>query len=246
MKIRNPRNRFDLSISRKERVLEVGGGHNPHPRANVETDKFTDSNYHRSGDMKVLPHQEFIPAEGEFLPFKDKEFDYVICCHVLEHAEDPHQFLQEQFRVARRGYIETPSLLGEVLAARESHRWILQEFNDVLYIVDKQKINFQAGSINLMELVQDYLPKHSIGFKIVERTHANLMTVRIEWKDDFKYVIDPTDPEILKYFTTQWKEEWGAAFFGERTLTQEFRSASAAFMDITRSVWRSKVLKRKG
>ena len=244
MKIRNPRNRFDLAIGRSERVLEVGGGHNPHPRANVETDKFTDSNYHRSGDFKLLSHQEFVPAVGEDLPFKDKEFDYVICCHVLEHAEDPRQFLEEQFRVAKRGYIETPSLLGEVLAARESHKWIIQEFNDVLYIVDKQRIGFQPGSINLMELVQDYLPKHSIGFKVAERTHPNLMTVRIEWKDNFKYVVDPTDPEILKYFTSQWKEDWGNAFFPERTLGQELKSATAAFMEITRSVFRSKVIKR--
>ena len=245
MKVRNPKNRFDLSIRREDRVLEVGGGHNPHPRANIETDKFTDSNYHRSGDFKLLDHQEFVPATGEALPFKDKEFDYVICCHVLEHADDPHQFLQEQFRVAKRGYIETPSLLGEVLAARESHRWILHEYNDVLYIVDKQKINFQPGSVNLMELMQDYLPKHSIGFKMVERTHANLMTVRIEWKDDFKYEVDPTDPAILQYFTSQWKESWGPAFFPEKSMGQEFKDSMAAFMDITRSVFRSKVLKKK-
>jgi SAM-dependent methyltransferase len=244
MKIRNPKNRFDLSIRRGERVLEVGGGHNPHPRADVETDKFTDSNYHRSGDFKLLEHQQFVPAEGESLPFKDKEFDYVICCHVLEHAEDPHQFLQEQFRVARRGYIETPSLLGEVLAARESHRWILHEHENVLYIVDKEKIGFRSGSINLMELVQDYLPKHSIGFKVVERTHANIMTIRIEWKDNFDYVVNPTDPEILKYFTSQWKEAWGPSFFSKKTIGQEFRDAMGAFMNISKSVFRSKVLKK--
>ena len=243
MKIRNPRNRFDLSIGRSERVLEVGGGHNPHPRANVETDKFTDSNYHRSADFKLLPQQQFVPAEGEIV-FGDKEFDYVICCHVLEHAEDPHRFLQEQFRVAKRGYLEVPSLLGEVLAARESHRWILHEYKDVLYIVDKQKIGFQPGTINLMELVQDYLPKHSIGFKMLERTHANIMTVLIEWKDSFDYVVDPTDPAILQYFTSQWKEGWGPAFFPEKSMGHEFRDAAAAFMDISRSVFRSKVLKK--
>jgi SAM-dependent methyltransferase len=244
MKVRNPKNRFDLAVSRSERVLEVGGGHNPHPRANVEVDKFTDTNYHRSGDIKVLGHQEFINVDGETLPFKDKEFDYVICCHVLEHVENPHIFLQEQFRVAKRGYIEIPSLLGEVLAFRESHKWVLHEHNDVLYIVDKQKINFQAPQYNLMELVQDYLPKHSIGFKIVERTHANLMTIRIEWKDDFKYVVDPTDPEILKYFSGTWKEDWGNEFFPKRTMGQEFKAAAGAFMDITKSVFRSKVIKK--
>jgi hypothetical protein len=163
---------------------------------------------------------------------------------VLEHAEDPHQFLQEQFRVAKRGYIETPSLLGEVLAARDSHRWILHEYKDVLYIVDKQKINFQPGSVNLMELVQDYLPKHSIGFKVLERTHANIMTVRIEWRDNFEYVVDPSDPEILQYFTSQWKEAWGPAFFPEKSMGRELRDASAAFLDIIKSVYRSKVLKK--
>jgi hypothetical protein len=131
------------------------------------------------------------------------------------------------------------------MATRESHRWILHEYKDVLYIVDKQKIGFQPGTINLMELVQDYLPKHSIGFKMLERTHANIMTVRIEWKDGFDYVVDPTDPAILQYFTSQWKEGWGPAFFPEKSMAREFRDAAAAFVDISRSVFRSKVLKKK-
>lgn len=243
MKVRNPKNRFDLSILRADRVLEVGGGHNPHPRADVEVDKFTDTNYHRSGDIKVLKHQEFINAEGETLPFKDKEFDYVICCHVLEHAEDPHQFLQEQFRVAKRGYIETPSLLGEVLAARESHKWILHEHNGVLYIVDKKKVNFRSD-YNLTELVQEYLPKHSIGFKILERTHPNILTVRIEWDGSFDYVVDPTDPEILKFFSLKWEEGWGDSFFPKKTMRQEFSDAASAFLNISKSVFRSRILKK--
>jgi SAM-dependent methyltransferase len=243
MKIRNPRSRFDLHIARKDRVLEVGGGHNPHPRANVETDKFTDTNYHRSGDMKVLGHQEFVPADGETLPFKDQEFDYVICCHVLEHAEDPHKFLQEQFRVAKRGYIETPSLLGEYLFPRESHKWILHLYKDVLYLVDKKKINFNFG-YDLGELIQEYLPKHSIGFKILERTHPNLETVRIEWTGSFDYVVDPTDPEILKFFSGKWREEWGDSFFPKKTMGQELKDSFSAFLGISRSVFRSKVLKK--
>ena len=200
MKVRNPRSRQDLHIKKTDRVLEVGGGHRPHPRANVVVDKFTDSNFHRSGDLKVLKNQTFLEADGENLPFKDKEFDYVICSHVLEHVENPEKFLAEQFRVAKRGYIETPSLIGEVLYARESHKWIIQEFNDITYLVDKKKINFFYG-YDLVALVQGYLPTNSIGFKIMERTHPNLFTNRVEWEGDFKYVVNTEDPEILKYFT---------------------------------------------
>ncbi|HEX3387297.1 MAG TPA: class I SAM-dependent methyltransferase [Mucilaginibacter sp.] len=243
MKLRNPKSRFDLNIGRAERVLEVGGGHNPNPRSNVVVDKFTDTNYHRSGDIKVLEKQTFLQADGESLPFKDKEFDYVICCQVLEHVENPVKFLAEQFRVAKRGYIETPSLLGEYLFPRESHKWILHEHKDVLYLVDKKKLGFTYG-YDLGELIQDYLPTHSIGFKIVERTHPNLITVRIEWESDFKYVIEPEDPEIRKYFSGKWQLGWGEEFFPPRTMWQEFKAASAAMREISKNVFRSKVLKK--
>ena len=104
-----------MKIKKKDRVLEVGPGHNPSYRSNVLADKFVDSNYHRCGNIKIYPHQTFVNADGENLPFKDKEFDYVICNQVLEHTENPEKFILEQNRVAKRGYMETPSLLGELL-----------------------------------------------------------------------------------------------------------------------------------
>jgi SAM-dependent methyltransferase len=243
MKIRSPKSRLDLHISRSERVLEVGGGHNPHPRANVVVDKFPETNAHRSGDLKILKKQTFLQADGENLPFKDKEFDYVICCHVLEHAEDPVKFLAEQFRVAKRGYIETPSLLGEYLFPRQSHRWILHECQNTLYLVDKQKLGFTYG-YDLGELIQEYLPTHSIGFKIVERTHPNLITIRIEWENNFDYVIEPEDPAIRKYFSGKWELPWGDVFFPPKTMWQELKDSSAAFADIVKKSIKSKILKK--
>jgi SAM-dependent methyltransferase len=241
MKIRNPKNRSDLKIRRSDRVLEVGGGHNPHPRSNVIVDKFVDTNFHRSGDIKVLKNQTFLQADGENLPFSDKEFDYVICCQVLEHVENPEKFLAEQFRVARRGFIETPSLLGEYLFPRESHKWILHEYKDVLYLVDKSKINFNYH-LDMGELFQTYLPTHSIGFKIMERTHPNLITVRIEWEGDFEFVVNPTDPAILGFFSGKWKYDKSEAYFPKRTLWQEVKEATIASADIMKSVVRSRII----
>ena len=41
MKIRNPKSRFHIDVKRSDYVLDVGGGHNPHPRANVVVDETT-------------------------------------------------------------------------------------------------------------------------------------------------------------------------------------------------------------
>ncbi|MFY7839910.1 MAG: class I SAM-dependent methyltransferase [Lacibacter sp.] len=245
MKIRNPKSRFHLQIKKSDKVLEVGGGHNPHPRSNVVVDKFTgDDNQHRGADLKVLSHQQFLEADGENLPFKDKEFDYVICCHVLEHVPDPVKFLQEQFRVAKKGYIEIPSLLGELLAQKESHKWIMHEHKDVLYLVDKEGIQFNPR-FDTGNLFHDYLPKNSIGYKIIQRTHPNIETIRIEWESGFEFVVEPTDPEIRKFFTDAWRNTWSESFFPQRTYGQEVKETLAALWDIFKTVFRSKILKRK-
>jgi hypothetical protein len=120
----------------------------------------------------------------------------------------------------------------------------MHEHNDVLYVVKKEKINF-SGNYDLVELIQDYLPKHSIGFKILERTHPNIQTIRIEWESDFNYVIEPTDPAILNFFSKKWKMDWADSFFPKRSHAGELKDAMLAFASIIKSVFISKVLKKK-
>ncbi len=145
--------------------------------------------------------------------------------------------------MAKRGYIETPSLLGEYLFPRESHIWILHEMNGTLYLVSKDKLGFNV-SLDMGELFQEYLPTHSIGFKILERTHPNLLTVRIEWDTDFDYVVEPEDKEVLQLFKGKWKSSQAELFFPKKTLMQELGDAARAFATISKSVIKSKVLKK--
>ena len=78
MRIGSPASRLKLDIKPDDRVLDIGSGDFPHPRANVCVDKYVSDNTHRSSDIKVLSHQTFMQADGENLPFEDDEFDYVI------------------------------------------------------------------------------------------------------------------------------------------------------------------------
>ena len=66
------------------------------------------------------------------MPFKDKEFDFVIASHVLEHVEDVNFFINELQRISSRGYIELPTILEDnlVFENKKDHLWHM-EFDDV-------------------------------------------------------------------------------------------------------------------
>jgi len=206
MKIRNPKSRFDLQIRGKDLVLDVGGGSNPYPRADVVVDKFPLDNMHRGGNLKVLKKQKFVVADGENLPFKDKEFDYVISCHTLEHTDNPAKFLDELSRVGKMGYLETPSLVGEYLIPKKSHKWVILELEGKIVLMKKEDIGFKL-SIDFGDLFQKYVAPNSIEFGLFMKAYPDLFTVRYEWKDKIDYVINSKDPNLRSFFTSSWNEE---------------------------------------
>lgn len=221
MKQRSPYDRNDLKIQKHDRVLEIGPGHNPSYRSNVIVEKFVETNYHRCGDVKIFPHQDFINADGENLPFKDKEFDYVICNQVLEHTEDPLKFIAEQTRVAKRGYMETPSLIGEFLFPKKSHRWAILDIDGKLVLFEKSRMpgNFEN---DYGELFLNYLPYQSLPFKLLGFTEGDLMINRYEWKDSIDILVNPEDEYYRSFFTRKWTREMVEKIFPPRSVKNEF------------------------
>ncbi|NIJ11451.1 SAM-dependent methyltransferase [Saccharomonospora amisosensis] len=107
------------------RILEVGSGHNPHPRSSVLVDKYIEP-FEREGPLRV--DRPIVIAEAERLPFRDKLFDVAIARQVLEHAEDPFLFVAEMSRVATSCRVETPSPLMETMfRVRAGHRWTVDQ-----------------------------------------------------------------------------------------------------------------------
>ena len=88
-----------MNIRPDDFVLEIGSGHNPKARSDVLCDKFISDDEQRGG--AIVTDRPIVEADGQFLPFADRAFDYVICSHVLEHVEDPVQLITELERVAR-------------------------------------------------------------------------------------------------------------------------------------------------
>lgn len=72
------------------------------------------------------------------LPFQDKEFDYVILSHVLEHIPSLESFINEVIRISKSGYIELPTKFNDSITIGNEgefgHRWWF-EYDD-----DKNKL----------------------------------------------------------------------------------------------------------
>ncbi|HZO86726.1 MAG TPA: methyltransferase domain-containing protein [Chthonomonadaceae bacterium] len=102
-----------LGILPGERVLEIGGSGKPFARADAVAGPGAQAG--RAG----------VPCPIEALPFAEGEFDLAYCVSALERALDPATACREMMRVARRGFVETPSPVAEYLGGDPASRWLV-------------------------------------------------------------------------------------------------------------------------
>jgi SAM-dependent methyltransferase len=149
------------SIKPGDRVLEVGPGGTPFPRSNVLLEKiFDDKNeaFHQRGCAPELnTNKSVVFYSGDRFPFKDKEFDYVVCSHVLEHVDDVPGFCAELTRVSKAGYLEFPTVYYDYMYDFSVH----QNF-----------LFFKLGKILWMKKNESELPKFSFIQKFFYQTLA--------------------------------------------------------------------------
>lgn len=113
-----------VAIDDAWRVLDVGSGHHPHPRADVLLDLFFDGdNTSRSGQPILLGQGRPVCADALRMPFADGAFDFAVASHIAEHVPDPVALCRELARVSRRGYLETPSKFTETTRGAPYHLW---------------------------------------------------------------------------------------------------------------------------
>ena len=111
-------------------VLDVGAGHDPHPRCDVVVDKYVEDDFERN--TKISVSKPLVVGDGEALPFADGTFSYVIASHVLEHAIVPTQFAAEMSRVADAGFAQVPSAESELTFGWPFHPWLIDLDGDIL------------------------------------------------------------------------------------------------------------------
>ena len=182
-----------LNIGRTDRVLEIGSGNRPRKRSDVLCDKFIEENTERSGgDSIVIDKRPFVVADALALPFKDKCFDYVIASHILEHVDDPHQFISELKRVACAGYIETPSELGEKVFGWSFHKWVVRIEDGTIVMRPRTEASPFGTYFH-----DSYA--HDLRFAEFVDSHFGDFYVQFEWQRDIQLRIEQDTSAVVHF-----------------------------------------------
>ena len=158
-----------LSQNSDWKILDVGCGFRANKYASVIADIQDLSKFYKD--------KKFIKIGGKKLPFKDKEFDFVIASHVVEHVEDVPHFFSELARIGTKGYIEVPTRLEDnlVFENKKDHLWHLI-FDDVKkQIVISKKIQYFEPVLNVSTI------------KLLNKYFRESLILEITWKDSIEF-----------------------------------------------------------
>ena len=161
-----------LSKNTNWKILDIGCGYRANKHASVLADVQDLSDFYKE--------KTFIKINEKKLPFKDKEFDFVITSHVIEHVEDFEFFLKELERISTKGYIELPTRLGDnlVFENKTDHIWWFT-YDDNNNLITASKRN---------QLIDPFITVSMA--KIFEKIFRESLVIELAWEEIIEYKID--------------------------------------------------------
>lgn len=186
-------------------VVDLGCGLNPHPAATTVVEPYLAPVSRSEGSL----HPDTFATKGirfvqqpmdSDLPFRDKEFDFAICSHAIEHVENPGKACSEMIRIARAGLITAPFLFADLLFGRPYHRWLLVDRGGVLYFFRKRPEEDRPfgpwpNPFDIALRGSPWLRRRSPFGQISRRlselyySHHRAIEVRFVWRDSFRWVV---------------------------------------------------------
>ena len=151
------------------KVLDIGCGYTAHKKATVICDIQDLSNFYND--------KNFVKLDGNILPFKDNEFDFVIASHVIEHVKDVNTFIKELSRVSSKGYIELPTILEDnlVFENKKDHIWHM-EFDDI------------ENKLNISEKIQYLEPVITVSSsKKFLKIFRQSLVLELYWEENIEF-----------------------------------------------------------
>tara|TARA_B110000014_G_scaffold169951_1_gene120669 strand:- start:54 stop:665 length:612 start_codon:yes stop_codon:yes gene_type:complete len=161
-------------------ILDIGCGYSANKYANIICDVVDLS--------KVYKDKKFIRLIDKKLPFKDKEFDFVIASHVMEHVEDVDFFISELQRIANKGYIELPTKLEDNL--------VFENKNDHIWQIDFDDVKNKLIINKRIQYIEPILTVSSI--KKLNEIFRKSLVLELQWENSIDYILEKVDINNIK------------------------------------------------
>ena len=166
------------------KVLDIGCGYGASKYATTICDILDLSDHYKD--------KTFIKINEKKLPFKDKEFDFIIASHVVEHVDDISYFLNELARVGKKGYIEVPTKLEDnlVFENKKAHIWHLV-FDDV------------HNKLNISKKIQYIEPVLTVStIKKFNDYFRESLAIELYWEESIEFNIVENNPKVSEKIST--------------------------------------------
>lgn len=186
---------FHFGIRPGDKVLDVGSGNVPfHAATHLADLAVDDDEYGRAGvPFKHVEGKPVYRCDIEQLPFGDKEFDFVYCSHVLEHVHHPERACRELMRVARRGYIETPSPAKDLwldTAAISHHRWAVEVVDGKLVFTEYAPERIRGLQCDIVRRMHcDPQSDREKALSAMVYLKARILNTMLLWDGDFEFEV---------------------------------------------------------
>jgi SAM-dependent methyltransferase len=182
---------FDLvnfNIQSGDAVLDIGSGAHPFKYGTVQLDLYHEDNFHRGGTALTRDARPNIVADIENMPFTDNQFDFAYCSHVLEHVPNPAKACTEIMRVAKRGYIETPTRLSDIMSdITYLHTWHVSMIGTSLVFIPYSEREKKGTGVKAFE-AQMHSPYQN-DFSSMVYGNRDLFCNMMLWEDRFDYFV---------------------------------------------------------
>ena len=174
-------NVLDNKIKSTDKVLDFGSGYDPHPRADVWVDAY-ENNIYRGEDLHLKKGLKLVMIkDGGKLPFKNKEFDFVIASHTFQYLSDPLLYCSEIIRVGKAGYIEAPTREADSIFGMPTNKWHVYLW--------KNKIVFEPYKNPSLGDFFHRLYKEYDDFKSVYEANKRKFVLSYFWTGKFDYEV---------------------------------------------------------
>lgn len=155
-------------INPKDKVVDIGGSMRQHDQIKIDTLIDLIRPEEAPYGPSSLKAKNFVSCDftKQKLPFSDNQFDFCLCTHTIEDLNNPLLLLDEMSRIAKRGYITTPSMGKDMVFSHIDytnwltgsrrvpgdghHKWFVKKQKSKLILIPKNYPILYSSNFNFI------------------------------------------------------------------------------------------------